>query len=243
MRIRAAAFLFLVVLASGCSGKRASEPDLKSLRMLDRLSSDQSSFGSSFGVILDAKTGKALGAFRVNNGIRTAIADGEGGWYIGGGFIRVNGQLRKRLAHIRGDGTLDPNWRPEVNGNGVSVSSLARIGSRLYVAGDFDQLDRSPRLHLGAINVRTGKLDRGWRPTQSSSLWNAALLPAGHRLIVGGGSCCSEAASSVGALDAETGSVDKSWRPRWTPPLSKAAASTYLSAMVQGFSSAASSER
>jgi len=178
--------------------------------MLNHLSAGQ----SSFGVVLDAKTGNALAAFRVNNPIRTAIADGRGGWYIGGGFIRVNGQLRKRLAHIRADGSLDPDWRPEANGNGVSVTSLARIGSRLYIAGDFNELNRSPRLHLGAIDAQTGKLDRRWRPSERVSPWNAVLLAAGHRLIVGGGNCCSEAGSSVGALNAETGAVDTSWRPK-----------------------------
>jgi outer membrane protein assembly factor BamB len=210
MRVRAAAFVLLVLLATACSGKRTRIADPQSLRILNHLSAKQ----SSFGVILDAKTGKALAAFPVNNPISAAIPDGRGGWFIGGGFIRVDGQLRKRLAHIRADGTLDPDWRPEVNGNGVGVSSLARIGSRIYVAGDFERLDHSPRRHLGAVDARTGKFDRGWRPSGASALWNNVLLAAGHRLIVGGGSCCSEAQSSLGALDAKTGAVDRTWRPR-----------------------------
>jgi hypothetical protein len=202
--------LFVAWTASGCSSNHGAASNGASLRILGNLSARQ----SSFGVVLDARTGKPLAAFRVNNPIRTAIADGEGGWFIGGGFIHVNGQLRKRLAHIRADGTLDPSWRPEANGNGVSVSSLARIGSRVYVAGDFAELDHAPRLHLGAVDAGTGKLDRRWRPTGGVSLWNNVLLGAGHRVIVGGGACCSEAESSVGALDATTGAVDKSWQPR-----------------------------
>jgi beta-propeller uncharacterized protein DUF5122 len=208
MRVRAAAFLLLALAVAGCSERHAT--NRASLRVLNQLSVKQ----NNFGVILDAKTGKALAAFRVNNPIRAAIPDGDGGWYIGGGFIHVNGQLRKRLAHIRSDGKLDPNWHPEANGNGVSVTSLARIGSRIYVAGDFGELDRTPRLHLGAIDARTGKLDRRWRPSAGVSLRNNVLLAAGRRVIVGGGSCCSEAQSSVGALDAESGAVDKTWRPQ-----------------------------
>jgi Domain of unknown function (DUF5122) beta-propeller len=208
MRVRAAAFLLLALATAGCSGKHAT--NRASLGVLNHLSVKQ----NNFGVILDAKAGKALAAFRVNNPIRAAIPDGDGGWYIGGGFIHVNGQLRKRLAHIRSDGMLDPNWRPEANGNGVSVTSLARIGSRIYVAGDFGELDHTPRLHLGAIDAGTGKLDRRWHPSGGVSLWNNVLLAAGRRVIVGGGSCCSEAQSSVGALDAESGAVDKTWRPK-----------------------------
>src|SRR6266566_3722123 len=138
MRVRAAAFVLFALLASACSGKHATIAHPESLRMLNQLTGER----SDFGVILDAKTGKALSAFHVNRPIRAAVPDGDGGWYIGGGFIHVNGVLRKRLAHIRADGTLDPDWRPEANGNGVSVTSLARIGSRLYVAGDFARLDR-----------------------------------------------------------------------------------------------------
>jgi hypothetical protein len=125
VRVRAAAFVFLALAAAGCAGKHTT--DSASLRVLNDLSAKQ----NNFGVILDARTGKALAAFRVNNPIRAAIPDGNGGWYVGGGFIHVNGQVRKRLAHIRSDGTLDPDWQPEANGNGVSVTSLARIGSRI----------------------------------------------------------------------------------------------------------------
>jgi Domain of unknown function (DUF5122) beta-propeller len=210
MRAWALVLVFVAALATACAGKHPEIANPASLRMLDHVPAGQ----SWFGVILDASSGRALAAFRVDNPIRTAIPDGDGGWYIGGGFIRVDGRQRKRLAHIRTDGSLDPDWRPEANGNGVSVTSLARIGSRIYVAGDFARLDRAPRLHLGAVDSRRGGLDRNWHASASASGWNLVLLPAGRRLIVGGGSCCSEAASSVGALDAKTGAIDKSWRPR-----------------------------
>jgi hypothetical protein len=205
MRVRAAAFVLLALAAAGCSGKHYT--NRASLSVLNDLSAKQ----NNYGVILDGETGKALAAFRVNNPIRAAIPDGNGGWYIGGGFIYVNGQLRKRLAHIRSGGTLDPDWRPEVNGNGVSVSSLARIDSRLYVAGDFAELNHRSRVHLGAFDVRTGRLD-GWRPAQKRPYWYDVLLAANDRLLVGGGACCADTA--LVALDAKTGALDPSWHVR-----------------------------
>jgi hypothetical protein len=206
MRVRSAVFLVSALVAAGCSGKHADVRDPASLKMLGRISAG----GSNFGVILDAKTGKALSAFRVNHAIRAAVPDGEGGWYIGGGFVHVNGVLRKRLAHIRADGTLDPSWRPEANGNGVSVTALARIGSRLYVGGDFAMLDHAHREHLGAIDVHSGKLDTRWQPPQNRPFWNNVFLPAGRRLIVGGGGGLP--VSSIVALDAATGKRDPTWR-------------------------------
>ena len=42
------------------------------------------------------------------------IGDGAGGWYVGGGFDRVDGQPRTSLVHIRADGSVDPAFRADV---------------------------------------------------------------------------------------------------------------------------------
>ena len=48
----------------------------------------------------------ALGAHQ--DAVMAVAADGSGGWFIGGGFTHVGGEPRNRLAHILGDGSLDP---------------------------------------------------------------------------------------------------------------------------------------
>ena len=138
----------------------------------------------SLGVVLDAKSGRAVATVRVNQPIRTAIADGHGGWFIGGGFIRANGVLRKRLAHIGADGRLDRLWKPEANGNGVSVTSLARVGSRLYVGGDFAKLQHRPRLWVGALDTHSAQL-LPWRPLRGGI--NYPVLLAGRERVYLGG--------------------------------------------------------
>jgi hypothetical protein len=208
MWVRALAIVLFTLFAGACSSKPASIANPRSLRILNHLATEQ----HSFGVILDARTGKALVAFRVNNPIRAATADGQGGWYIGGGFIHVNGRLRKRLAHIRADGTLDSSWRPEANGNGVSVTSLARIDSRLYLSGDFARLDRRPRLHLGALDVATGKL-LSWQPAPRAAPGYAVLLAAGGQLYLGG-YAFDPSASGLIALDPRTGRSTPAWHGR-----------------------------
>src|ERR687885_185286 len=99
------ALISVSVLLLGCSSGRPTAKPERSLALLAQLSAGQ----QNFGVILDAKSGRALAAFRVNNPIRAAIPDGAGGWYIGGGFIHVNGILRKRLAHIPADRPPHPD--------------------------------------------------------------------------------------------------------------------------------------
>ena len=160
--VAAVAALFVVI---GASGRAAPPPQ-------------------SVAVVLDAKTGRALTTIRVNQPIRTAIADGHGGWFIGGGFIRANGFLRKRLAHIGAAGRLDLQWRPEANGNGVSVTSLARIGSRLYVGGDFAKLQHKQRLWVGAVETHAGRL-LPWQPLPGGINY-PVLLTGPDRVYLGG---------------------------------------------------------
>jgi hypothetical protein len=197
--------VFVVALA-GCDHAARRDAGSASLRMLARPTAER----NDFGVVLDAKSGEALAAFRVDSPIRAAVADGAGGWYIGGGFIRVHGKLRKRLAHIRGNGALDPDWRPEANGNGVSVTSLARIGRRLYVAGDFTRLNRQVRLHLAAVDVRDGRL-LPWRAASDAPSSYSVLIATRDRLFVGGYSG-GPGTSGLEALDPATGRRVRSWR-------------------------------
>jgi hypothetical protein len=206
MRVRAAALLAIAIAAAGCQGSSARIGHRGSLRILQRLEGDQ----NYFGVVLDARTGRAVAAFRTSAAIRTAVADGAGGWYVGGSFIHVNGLLRKRLVHVGPDGTIARSWRPEANGNGVSVTSLARIGSHLYVSGDFASLNGHPRLHLGAIDAVTGRL-LAWRPPRKNAPNYAVLLGGPDRLYLGG---YAEAptASGLVAVRPQDGTLDPRWR-------------------------------
>ncbi|HMN28182.1 MAG TPA: delta-60 repeat domain-containing protein, partial [Caldilineaceae bacterium] len=80
------------------------------------------------GVLLDTIGGLPPPTFSdvVDGNVSAAVADGHGGWYIGGSFSHVGGLARNRLAHLRADGSVDPQWNPDVGGqNGGYVLSLA----------------------------------------------------------------------------------------------------------------------
>ena len=62
--------------------------------------------------------------------------------------------------------------------------------------------------------MQTGKLDPGWKPPQNRPFGDNVLLPAGKRLLVGGGDCCAAKHTALVALDAETGTFDSSWPAR-----------------------------
>jgi len=85
------------------------------------------------GASLSTATGNpALAYSRANNIIRAVVANGSGGWYIGGSFTMVQGVERNRLAHILADGTLDDSWNP---GADDLVLALAISGGTVYVGG------------------------------------------------------------------------------------------------------------
>ena len=88
--------------------------------------------------------------------VQAAIADGAGGWYIGGTFTSVGGVGRPGLAHLLADGTLDTAFVSPPLGQ---VRSLALDGGRLYVGG-IQPLYADPWFQpvLSALDPATGAL-------------------------------------------------------------------------------------
>src|ERR687897_649899 len=52
----------------------------------------------------------------VDGPVHAIVADGAGGWFIGGEFAHVGGQPRAGLANIAAGGALDPAWAPAAGG-------------------------------------------------------------------------------------------------------------------------------
>lgn len=103
--------------------------------------------------------GNAL--FQADDVVRAVVADGDGGWYLGGYFNEINGQAATSLVHVRANGSLNPDWRPELDD---AVHSLALHDGRLYAGGAFSEVDTMPRPGLAAFDVATGDL-KDWSPT------------------------------------------------------------------------------
>ncbi|MDF1797456.1 MAG: hypothetical protein P1U63_13050 [Coxiellaceae bacterium] len=65
--------------------------------------------------------------------VLTAIADGKGGFYVGGNFSQVNTAGIQYLAHLTQSGIIDAHFKPAIDG---PVRHLAKVSTRLYVATD-----------------------------------------------------------------------------------------------------------
>lgn len=107
-------------------------------------------------VVVSGASGRAepVKAHVAGGSVQAAIADGAGGWYIGGSFTSVGGVGRPGLAHLLSDGTLDTVFDPPEL---AQVKALALDAGRLYIGG-IRALEDTPWFQpvLSALDAATG---------------------------------------------------------------------------------------
>lgn len=161
------------------------------------------------GVPVDFVDGLERGAYpRVAGGVEVVIADGADGWFIGGRFAGVGGRPHWNLAHIHGNGSVDP-WTPDPDG---AVFALALRGGILYVGGRFDNIAGKPRAHLAAFDVATGSLT-DWAPEANNYVYE--IFAPSDTIYVGGdfGIIGGQSRPHIAGVDAKTGRAT-SWNPQ-----------------------------
>ena len=176
---------------------------------------------SGTGVPIDGVTGQATFGFpRVTGQINTVIADGSGGWFIGGAFTTVGGIARANLAHILPNNSVAA-WNPGASGQ---VLALALDGSTLYAGGSFSAVGGQSRSNIAAVDAVTGVVT-AWDPGAGSSVRAVAV---GGGVVYVGGSFTSIGPTlrmRIAAIDAAT-AEPTAWNP--------SANSTVRSLVVEG---------
>src|SRR5439155_22131777 len=92
-------------------------------------------------VQLDPATGALPSSFaKVDGHVYATVADGSGGWYIGGDFVHVTTaadgtKSRHNGAQIKADGTIG-GWNPNTD---LPIRAIVRdpAGGRIYAGGEF----------------------------------------------------------------------------------------------------------
>src|SRR5215211_2361904 len=112
--------------------------------------------GSS--ALFDATSGALEKPWPEAEGVVNAIvADGSGGWYLGGDFRSLGGVPRTDLAHVLPDRSVDPNWAPTTDGV-VRALAAAGAGGLVYAGGDFSAANGQARASLASFSPDTGLL-------------------------------------------------------------------------------------
>lgn len=142
------------------------------------------------------KTGKIDRDFtpRMDGPVRALARGPRGSVVAGGSFRTVNGHATHGLARLRvADGARVASFAAtKLEGPRPYVSDLAVHRGRLYVAGRFTAVNGAERGGLARLQVKTGRLDKGFeiRPGKPRAgalkVLSLALSPGGSKLAIAG---------------------------------------------------------
>ena len=133
-----------------------------------------------------------------------AVADGSGGWYIGGSFSRIGDVSRNGLARLKSDGSLDTEFAPPLP-RYAGVGSIVRHGNVVYVGGG--EFGAGIPNGVAAFDARSGK--KLWQVSTGKEglVGIDALAFASGTLFVGGAftKVAGVPRDGIAALDPRTG--------------------------------------
>ncbi|MCS7337312.1 MAG: immunoglobulin domain-containing protein, partial [Verrucomicrobiae bacterium] len=134
----------------------------------------------------------------------------DGKILMGGYFEYYVGQLRRNIARLNSDGSLDIAFNPSANG---PVRSIAlQPDGKIVLGGEFTTLCGQNRLRLGRLNP-DGTLDTGFAPEANGPVY-CVLVQPDNKILVGGKftTLCGYAQTNIGRLNPD-GSFDVNYRP------------------------------
>ena len=110
----------------------------------------------------------------------------DGKIVVGGYFTSMCGETRHRIARLNANGSLDPDFAPDVEGSyDVAVNSLAvQADGKIVVGGYFDTLAGKPHSCFGRLNA-SGTIDSNFVAIANNQV-GAQLVQADGRIVVGG---------------------------------------------------------
>lgn len=175
---------------------------------------DSTYIPASGGAGLNTSTG--LLAFKPSNfddDSAVVVADGSGGWFVGGEFSQG-------IVHLLSDGSLDPAWNANLNSG---VTCIAVDGGKVYIGGFFTSIEGFSRDKLAALDATTGSLIIGWDPGGPTVAGNPDAIAVDsntHIVYVGGGftSIGGQPRNRIASFDGSTGLIT-SWDPDSSGPV------------------------
>ncbi len=109
----------------------------------------------------------------------------DGKVLAGGSFYEVDGEARRGLVCLNGDGSLDRTFIPEFDDSYV-VAIVRLANGQLYLGGSFD-LPTLPYWIDGVVRLQpNGRIDWSFEPALIDGFANALVLGPDSRIVLGG---------------------------------------------------------
>jgi hypothetical protein len=145
----------------------------------------------------------------INGPVTASTSDGSGGYFIGGEFTRVGNSDRDGLAHILPDGTVDPNFNPDVTYTSTqdAIRSVSRSGSDLFIAGSFSHINGTAQGNVAKLATATGALVTAFDPIVGTV---NVVLASNGKVYLGGTFTTVNSTSRLrlAAINPTTGDLD-----------------------------------
>ncbi|CAB4869182.1 MAG: hypothetical protein F2799_03145 [Actinobacteria bacterium] len=140
-----------------------------------------------------------------NDTVSAIVPQSGGQILIAGNFTRYNGILRKRIARLGADGTLDDGFvSPGADGQILAMAEVA--GGKILIAGEFTKIGTQDAKGLARLNA-DGSLDTGFNVGLGPAISGSATVPAIYTIgvqtdgsIIVGGNFTQFAGATAGRL-------------------------------------------
>ncbi len=146
-----------------------------------------------------------------SDNVNAVLADGSGGYYLGGEFTLVDGAPKNEVAHIGADGKVDRNFKAQTIGK-VYALALSPTGV-LYIGGKITKVNGVAATNIAAVDATTGTRVSGWSASPNSTVY--ALAATATSVYVGGAFSAVGFSShrGIARLSASNGALDTSFSP------------------------------
>ncbi len=133
---------------------------------------------------------------------------------VAGGFTSFNGTLRRGIARLLYDGSLDPSFNPGLGANGAVQTVAIDKVDQIYIGGEFSSVNGTNRNSIARL-TRDGLLDTSFNPGAGldGPVYSIALESTG-RPIMGGDFTTFNGVgrNSIARLNTD-GTLDTSFNP------------------------------
>lgn len=128
--------------------------------------------------------------------------------FIAGAFQTIGNQTQEYTAAIyTSDGGLDSTWNPKLDSY---VTSILATDTKVYLGGDFLNVNGEVRQHFAVVDVTNGDTVLGWGEAMGAA---SAFAESGQRLYVGTGYSIGGATRNrLASIDGKTGAATD-WNP------------------------------